>query len=55
MLTESIPLPTGNGHGHGNGHGNGHAEPAAVTAGDPGEPPAVGQDGTEDGGPSAGA
>jgi ubiquinol-cytochrome c reductase cytochrome b subunit len=42
-LTESIPLPTGNGHGdgHGNGHGNGHpavpagdGEPAAVAAGD---------------------
>jgi hypothetical protein len=29
VLTESIPLP------HGNGHGNGHAaEPTAVTAGD---------------------
>jgi quinol---cytochrome-c reductase cytochrome b subunit len=28
VLTESIPLPEGN------GHGNGHGEPAAVTAGD---------------------
>jgi ubiquinol-cytochrome c reductase cytochrome b subunit len=38
VLTESIPLPQGNGHGdghHGNGHGNGHAgEPTAVPAGD---------------------
>jgi ubiquinol-cytochrome c reductase cytochrome b subunit len=33
VLTESLPLPTGNGHG--NGHGDGHpAEPTAVTAGD---------------------
>jgi len=33
ILTESIPLPPGNGHG--DGHGNGHpAEPTAVTAGD---------------------
>jgi ubiquinol-cytochrome c reductase cytochrome b subunit len=38
VLTESIPLPTGNGHG--DGHGNGHgAEPAAVTAGEPGQAP----------------
>jgi len=37
VLTESIPLPTGNGHGHGDGHGNGHAaEPAAIASGDPG-------------------
>jgi ubiquinol-cytochrome c reductase cytochrome b subunit len=36
VLTESIPLPEGNGH-HGNGHGNGHAgEPTAVTAGETG-------------------
>src|SRR4029077_5143204 len=37
VLTESIPLPQGNGH-HGNGHGNGHAgEPTAVpSAGDAG-------------------
>jgi hypothetical protein len=50
VLTESIPLPTGNGHGHGNGHGNGHAaEPAAVTAGDQAELPA-GQDATEEDG-----
>jgi ubiquinol-cytochrome c reductase cytochrome b subunit len=49
VLTESIPLPTGN------GHGNGHAaEPAAVSAGDAAELPA-GQDGTEDGGPAAGS
>jgi ubiquinol-cytochrome c reductase cytochrome b subunit len=33
VLTESVPLPHGNGHG--DGHGNGHgAEPTAVTAGD---------------------
>src|SRR6516165_7367200 len=36
VLTESIPLPQGNGHGnghHGNGHGDGHAgEPTAVSA-----------------------
>src|SRR5215471_4194351 len=51
VLTESVPLPTGNGHGHGNGHGNGHAaEPAAVTAREPGDgQPAIGQDGTADG------
>src|SRR6516162_4449825 len=40
VLTESIPLPQGNGHGnghHGNGHGDGHAgEPTAVSAGDTG-------------------
>ena len=37
VLTESIPLPQGNGH-HGNGHGNGHAgEPTAVPAGDAGD------------------
>jgi ubiquinol-cytochrome c reductase cytochrome b subunit len=36
VLTESIPLPEGNGH-HGNGHGTGHAgEPTAVTAGEAG-------------------
>jgi ubiquinol-cytochrome c reductase cytochrome b subunit len=38
-VTESVPLPTGNGHGdgHGDGRGNGHGtEPAAVTAGEPG-------------------
>jgi ubiquinol-cytochrome c reductase cytochrome b subunit len=36
VLTESIPLPQGNGH-HGNGHGDGHAgEATAVTAGDGG-------------------
>jgi len=48
VLTESIPLPTGNGRGHGNGHG---AEPAAVTTGESGDgqPPAD-QDGTADGG-----
>ena len=38
VLTESIPLPQGNGHGNGhrgNGHGNGHAgEPTAVPAAD---------------------
>jgi ubiquinol-cytochrome c reductase cytochrome b subunit len=40
VLTESIPLPTGNGHG--NGHSNGHGEPerAAVTSGDQAETPA---------------
>jgi ubiquinol-cytochrome c reductase cytochrome b subunit len=54
VLTESIPLPTGNGHGHGNGHGNGHAEPAAVTAADQAELPA-GQDAAEDGGQGTGA
>jgi len=33
VLTEGLPLPTGNGHG--DGHGDGHAaEPTAVTAGD---------------------
>jgi len=40
VLTESIPLPPGNGHGNGhrgNGHGDGHAgEPTAVTTGDAG-------------------
>ena len=52
VLTESVPLPTGNGHGHGNGHGNGHgAEPAAVTTGEPGDSqPSADQDGTADGG-----
>jgi ubiquinol-cytochrome c reductase cytochrome b subunit len=44
VLTESIPLPVGNGHGNGrgNGHPDGHGEPerAAVTAGDPAGPPA---------------
>jgi len=45
VLTESIPLPIGNGHG--NGHG---AEPPAVTAGD------THSDGAErDGGDGAGA
>jgi ubiquinol-cytochrome c reductase cytochrome b subunit len=55
VLTESVPVPTGNGHGHGNGHGNGHAtEPAAVTAGEPGDgQPSIGQDGTADGGQGA--
>ena len=45
VLTESIPLPTGN------GHGNGHAaEPAAIAAGDS-DQAATGApaDGTEDG------
>ncbi len=46
VVTESVPLPVGNGHGtngHGNGtangHGNGHAEPerAAVTSGEGGK------------------
>jgi ubiquinol-cytochrome c reductase cytochrome b subunit len=36
VISESIPLPTGDGHtnGHGNGHGahNGEAEPAAVSS-----------------------
>jgi ubiquinol-cytochrome c reductase cytochrome b subunit len=57
VLTESIPLPTGNGHGngHGDGHGNGHAaEPAAIAPGDSGQLPA-GQDGSDDGGQGAGA
>jgi ubiquinol-cytochrome c reductase cytochrome b subunit len=46
-VTESVPLPTGDGHGngqadghgdgHADGHGDGHAtEPAAVTAAEPG-------------------
>jgi len=36
VLTESIPLPQGNGH-QPNGHGNGQAgEPTAITAGDAG-------------------
>jgi ubiquinol-cytochrome c reductase cytochrome b subunit len=41
VLTESVPLPAGNGHG--NGHPDGHGEPerAAVTAGDPASPPAL--------------
>ena len=41
VLTESIPLPTGNGHG--NGHPDGHGEPerAAVTAGEPAGPAAL--------------
>src|SRR5215813_8255238 len=49
VLTESIPLPIGNGHG--DGHGNGHgAEPPAVTAGD------THSDGAErDGGDGTGA
>jgi quinol---cytochrome-c reductase cytochrome b subunit len=49
VLTESIPLPVGNGRG--NGHGNGHgAEPPAVTTGD------AHSDGAErDGGDGAGA
>ncbi len=40
VITESVPLEAGNGHGngHGNEHdGNGHGEPAAVTAGEPGQ------------------
>jgi ubiquinol-cytochrome c reductase cytochrome b subunit len=47
VVTESVPLPVGNGHGpdgHGNGHGNGHAvtehggpEQAAVTSGEGGQ------------------
>jgi ubiquinol-cytochrome c reductase cytochrome b subunit len=44
-LTESIPLPEGNGHG--DGHGNGHAgEPAAVGAPSAGDEGAAGQPGT---------
>ena len=37
VITEQVPVPTGDGHG--NGHGNGHREPerAAVTAGEPGK------------------
>ncbi len=37
VITEQVPMPSGDGHG--NGHGNGHAEPerAAVTAGEPGK------------------
>jgi len=36
VLTESIPLPHGNGH-QPNGHGNGQSgEPTAITAGDAG-------------------
>ena len=37
VVTEQVPVPTGDGHG--NGHGNGHHEPerAAVTAGEPAE------------------
>jgi len=43
VLTESIPLPHGNGHG--NGHGDGHpAEPPAVTA------PGAGQESLDQGG-----
>jgi ubiquinol-cytochrome c reductase cytochrome b subunit len=55
VLTESVPLPTGNGHGDGNGHGNGHAaEPAAITAGESGDgQPSIGQDSTADGEQSA--
>jgi ubiquinol-cytochrome c reductase cytochrome b subunit len=52
VLTESIPLPTGNGHGHGDGHGNGHAaEPAAIASGDPGHqaPGGAPTDGAGDG------
>jgi ubiquinol-cytochrome c reductase cytochrome b subunit len=55
-LTESIPLPHGNGHG--NGHGDGHAaERAAITAGEPGQPSAAGEDstdGTDESGQGAG-
>jgi ubiquinol-cytochrome c reductase cytochrome b subunit len=49
VLTESIPLPAGNGHG--NGHGDGHgAEHAAVTAGETGhELPASPEDGGSEG------
>jgi ubiquinol-cytochrome c reductase cytochrome b subunit len=39
LITEQVPTPTGDGHG--NGHGNGHhepPEPAAVPAGEPGQP-----------------
>jgi ubiquinol-cytochrome c reductase cytochrome b subunit len=48
VLTESIPLPQGNGQ-HGNGHGNGHAgEPTAVpSAGDAG-PESLEQAGGDD-------
>jgi ubiquinol-cytochrome c reductase cytochrome b subunit len=52
VLTESIPLPTGNGHGHGDGHGNGHAaEPAAIASGDPSHqaPGGAPTDGGDDG------
>jgi quinol---cytochrome-c reductase cytochrome b subunit len=58
VVTESVPLPVGNGHGtngHGNGHdGNGHGtavtgepERAAVTSGEGGKTP-IGQDDPED-------
>ncbi len=47
VVTESIPLPVGNGHGT-NGHGsNGHGEPAAVTSGEEGKT-LLGQDSPED-------
>jgi hypothetical protein len=49
VLTESVPLPTGDGHG--NGHGNGHGEPerAAITTGDSAEPSAgPGADGSSE-------
>jgi ubiquinol-cytochrome c reductase cytochrome b subunit len=57
VVTESVPLPVGNGHGtngHGNGHGNGHAvtgpgeaEQAAVISGE-GSKTLLGQDSPED-------
>ena len=57
VVTESVPLPVGNGHGpngHGNGHGNGHAvtehgepEQAAVTSGEGGQT-LLGQDSPEE-------
>ncbi len=58
VVTESVPLPVGNGHGtngHGNGHGaNGHGtsvtgepERAAVTSGEGGKT-LLGQDDPED-------
>jgi ubiquinol-cytochrome c reductase cytochrome b subunit len=49
VLTESVPLPTGDGHG--NGHGNGHGEPerAAITTGDSAAPSAgPGADGSSE-------
>jgi ubiquinol-cytochrome c reductase cytochrome b subunit len=60
VVTESVPLPVGNGHGtngHGNGHGgNGHGssvagepERAAVTSGEGGKT-LLGQDSPEDSG-----
>jgi ubiquinol-cytochrome c reductase cytochrome b subunit len=49
VVTESVPLPAGNGHG-GDGHGqhevegNGHAPPAAVSGGPDDAPPAEGSE-----------